>query len=258
MKKRKIIYSIILVILIGFILTLYNALNGNPITNFIGKKVAQNYIEETYPGEEFRVETGFYDFKFGEYSYNVIKIGEDPYAVTDQNVDSSEKEKYMKPLNYYVTLRGTFRPRVRYDSIRYARLDEKLSQKLSDEASSEIFTNLQKQLPNLKAVEANVEVLKFTMDESTVWSKDLTLDKPLSLHMVTDATDQTAEESLTDGIEIQQLLKDMEYSYSNVTINGNAFDKELGAKDEYGYVKYALSFTANTKLSIKDINIFKQ
>ena len=257
MKKKKILYLIILIILVGFILSCYNAFNGNPISNAVRKHIVESYLNETYPDEKFRVESGEYNFKFSEYSYNVIKIGEDPYAILDENTDISEKEKYLEPLNYYVTVRGTFRPRVRYDSIRYARLDEKLSQKLSDEASSEIFTNIQKQLPNLKAVEAHVEVLKFTMDENTVWSKDLVFDKPLSLHIVIDATDQTAEESLTDGIKIQQLLKDMGYTYSNVTINGNGFDKELGSKDEYGYVKYAFSFTANTKLSIKDIDTFK-
>lgn len=256
MKKRKIIYSIILVILIGFILTLYNALNGNPITNFIGKKVAQNYLEETYPGEEFRVETGSYDFKFGEYHYDVIRIGVDPYAVIDSNADVTEQEKQYEALDYYITVKGTFKPQIRHDSIRYARLDDKLSQKLSEEASLEIFSTLQRQLPNLKSVEANVEVIKFTMDENTVWSKDLNLDEPVTFHMVTDATNQTADEALTDGIKIQKLLKDMGYNYGNVNINGNAFDKELGAKDEYGYVKYAFSFTADTKLSLKDIDTF--
>ena len=257
MKKRKIIYSIILVILIGFILTLYNALNGNPINNFIGKKVAQNYLEETYPGEEFRVETGSYDFKFGEYHYDVIRIGVDPYAVIDSNTDVTEKEKQYEALDYYITVKGTFKPQIRYDSIKYARLDENLSQKLSKEASLEIFSALQRQLPNLKAVEANVEVIKFTMDENTVWSKDLNLDEPVTFHMVTDATSQTADEALADGVKIQQLLKNMSYTYSNVTINGNSFDKDLGDKDDYGYLKYSFNFTADTKLSLKDIDTFK-
>lgn len=257
MNKKKILYSIILIILIGFILTCYNAFNGNPISNLLGKHLVENYLKETYPNEEFRVESGKYNFKFTEYSYDVIKIGEDPYAVIDPAADAIVKEKFLQGLDYYVAVEGTFKPRVRYDSIRYARLDENLSRKLSEEAASEIFSTLQRDLPNLKAVEATVEIIKFTMEDNTSWSKELNLDEPISLHLVTDATNQTAEETLADGIKIQQLLKEYGYTYSNVNINGNVFDKELGAKDEYGYVKYAFSFKADTKLSLKDIDTFK-
>ncbi len=257
MKKKKIIYSLILIILVGFILTCYNAFNGNPISSFIGKQVVTKYLKTTYPDEEFRVEPGTYSFKFTEYSYEVIKIGEDPYAVISNGSDDLEKEKLSQGLNYYVTVKGTFNQKIRYDGVRYARLDEKLSMKLSEEASSEILLSLQQLLSNLKAVEANVEVIKFSMNENTSWSKDLNLDEPISLHLVTDATNQTADEALADGIKIQQLLKELGYAYSTVTINGNAFDKDLGTKDEYGYVKYSYSFTPDTSLSVKDIDTFK-
>lgn len=257
MKKKKIIYILLLIVLASFILTVYNAFNGNPISNAIGKKLVINYLKDTYPDKEFRVEKGFYNFKFSEYSYDVIKIGEYPYATLSSDPSQIELEKFAQGLNYYVTVKGTFNPRVRYDAIRYARLDEKLSQKLSEEASSEIFSALQKELHNLKAVEANVEILKFTIDENTSWSKDLILDEPISLHMITDATNQSPEEALADGIILQQLLEEHGYTYSTATINGNAFDKELGEKDEYGYVKYSFSFTPNTSLSVKDIDTFK-
>lgn len=257
MKKKKILYLIILIILIGLILTAYNAFNGNPISNILGKKIVVNYLNKNYPNEEFRVEKGFYNFKFNEYSYDVIKIGEDPYATLPPDASPIELEKFAQGLNYYVTVKGTFNPKVRYDAIRYARLDEKLSQRLSEEACSEIFSDLQKTLSNLKAIEANVEILKFSMNENISWSKDLKLDRPISLHIVTDATTQTADETLADGMKIQQLLKEFGYTYSNVTINGNAFDKDLGEKDEYGYVKYSFSFTPNTSLSVKDIDTFK-
>ncbi len=257
MKKKKIIYILLLIVLASFILTVYNAFNGNPISNAIGKKLVINYLQDIYPDEEFRVENGFYDFKFNEYSYDVIKIGEDPYAIIESTADPIELEKFSQGLNYYITVKGTFKPKIRYDAIRYARLDEKLSSKLSEEASWEILNTLKKQITNLKAVEANVEVLKFSMNENTSWSKDLKLDEPISLHIVTDATTQTADEALDDGIKIQQFLKANGYSYTNVNINGNAFDKDLGAKDEYGYVKYAYSFTPDTSLSVKDIDTFK-
>lgn len=250
MKKIKIIYSIILVILIGFILTLYNALNGNPISNFIGRKVAQNYLEETYPGEEFRVETGSYDFKFGEYHYDVIRIGVDPYA-NNLNADDPTKERL--DLNYYVTVQGFFTPHVRHDGVRYERIDTSLSERIGGEASVEILELLQSDLPNIKAVDVNVEILRSTFTNDIKWSKNMQLDHPISMHIVTDGTNQSAEEALADGKKIQQLLNDNVYNYSNVTINTNAFDKDLGAKDDYGYVKYAFSFTPETKLTLKDI-----
>lgn len=257
MRKKKMLHLIILIILIGLILTTYNIFNGNPITNILGKKIVVNYLNQNYPNEEFRVENGFYNFKFNEYSYDVIKIGEDPYAIIESIANPIELEKFSQGLNYYVTVKGTFKPKIRYDAIRYARLDENLSQKLSQEASSEIYSALEKQILNIKAVEANVEVLKFTMNNDTTWSKDLILDEPISLHIVTDATNQTPDEALADGMKLQQLLKKLGYTYSNVTINGNAFDKDLGAKDEYGYVKYSYNFTPDTSLSVKDIDTFK-
>lgn len=255
MKKKKMIYIFLLIILVGFILTAYNALNGNPISNIIGKKLVVNYLKENYPDEEFRIESGFYDFKFSEYSYDVIRIGEDPYAVIDTSLNDIEKQ--YQSLNYYVTVKGLFKPRVRYDSIKYARLDEALSQKLSTEASVEVKALLEENLSNLKAVEVNVDVTKFTLDKNTSWSKTLQLDYPIFLHIVTDGTNQSAEDSLIDGEKIQKLLNNNGYYYSNVTINANAFDKALGAKDEYGYVKYSYSFTPDTSLSVKDIDTFK-
>lgn len=255
MKKKKMIYIALLIVLVGLILTAYNALNGNPVSNMIGKKIVVNYLKENYPDEEFRVESGFYDFKFGEYSYDVIRIGEDPYAVIDTSLNDIEKQ--YQSLNYYVTVKGLFNPRVIYDSIKYARLDEALSQKLSTEASAEIKASLEKNLPNIKAVEVNVEVTKFTLAKDTSWSKNLQLDYPIFLHIVTDGTEQSAEDSLSDGEKIQKLLNSNGYYYSSVTINANAFNKDLGAKDEYGYVKYAFSFTPTTRLSLKDIDTFK-
>ncbi|MEI2401073.1 DUF3139 domain-containing protein, partial [Paenibacillus phytohabitans] len=75
MKKRRIIYSVILGLLVLFVLYLYNETNGNPVSKFFSTKVLENYLEETYPDREFRIEEGFYNFKFSTYDYNVIEIG---------------------------------------------------------------------------------------------------------------------------------------------------------------------------------------
>lgn len=79
LNKKKIVYLVILIGIIVFLLGLYNAFNGNPISKAISKVKVEKYIEETYPDKDFKIDEVVYNFKFGTY-----------YAVV-----SSEKEGYL-------------------------------------------------------------------------------------------------------------------------------------------------------------------
>lgn len=258
MKAKKIFYLLTIALLVIIILSCYNAFNGNPISNFTGKEVVKNYLKNTYPGEEFRVEKGQYNFKFSEYSYKIIKIGEDPYAVKDEPSSLEDKEKVLQALDYYITVKGTFKLKVRYDGVRYNRMDHGLSTKLSKEASQELYNLISENITNLKSVETGIEVLKFQLPKDTVWEKSLSKTYPIDLFIVLDCTNESAEDCLEYGIKIQTLLNDNDFNYTKVNINANKFDKDLGGKAEYGYLKYALSFGPEDKLSIKSIEEYNK
>ncbi|MEG2289323.1 MAG: hypothetical protein RSA29_03940 [Clostridium sp.] len=245
MNKKKIFYSTILIILISFIVIVFNAFNGNAISRFIGKNVAEKYLEQTYPGEEFRVESGEYNFKFSEYIYPAYKIDEDPYV----NISSSQ--------NYSLSVTGFFKPKVSWDKIRYARRDEILCGKLSYEASLEIETLLKSKIPNVFNAGGNIEVIKGQHPNYTNWSKDIILDKPMDIYVTLDSSAETAEDCVNTSTKIQQILAENNYNYSHVTINGNGFDKSLGDHNNSGYVKYSFAFGMDDKIQLKDVNIEK-
>lgn len=235
MTKKKLIYSFFIVVLTGGILLLYNAFNGNPISKFLAKKELKTYLAETYPDEEFYIEDGFYNFKFGSYDFNVVLIGEED-------------------AEYEVTLTGFIKPEIWYDDIYDSRLDEPLIEKLSREASEEVLELLEKEVDHIVALDVEIEVSQGTYPKDTSWNKSLTLEKPLNFFIVLDSTTKTKEDTLQSAIAIQTLLNEARYDYERVTINGNILDEEGKEIADTGYVKYALSFGPNTKLKIKDIS----
>lgn len=258
MNKKKILYSTLLVLLIGIILCIFNAFNGNPLSKYLGKRLVKSYLEETYPDEEFRVENGQFNSKFNEYSYPVIKIGDDPYAPIGTDSTEEETEKQLQSMNYSIDVTGFLTQTVRYDSIRYSRIDTTLCKKLSKEASIEISNILKDQLPNIVTINVSMEVLKEQLPSDTAWSKDLELDRPIYIDIITDANEQDAKDAMEDGKTVQRLLNENGFDSFNVNINANGFDKNLGDKDEYGYVKYALSFDNEKNITLKDVEEFNK
>ncbi len=240
LNKKKLFYITLLTIIALFILSAYNAFNGNPITKYMSKKTVERYLKETYPNETIRITEGSYNFKFSSYNFHVLVIG-----------DSDNKED--SPKEYTIDTRGTINPKVRYDEIYYSRIDEELCDRLSKEAAAELSLILNKEIPNIKNLYVLVEVLKGQLPSNTAWSKDLVLAKPISLDLVFDSSKENKEDFFKSCESIQKLLASNGYKYSNVNINGNGFDKDLGAKDEFGYVKYAFSFDMKDKLEIKSV-----
>ncbi|MFS0822070.1 hypothetical protein [Bacillus sp. 1P02SD] len=246
MKKRKIMYSILLGLLVLFVLYIYNEFNGNPVSKLYSTKVLENYLEETYPDREFRIEEGFYNFKFSSYDFNVIEIGATP---PNEN----------GPKTYEFNVRGFLRPYVILDSIYTENLDEPVMEKLSAEAQTEITALLKQSVPTVKGIGVSLEVQKGDYDMNTTWSKDMKLEKPIGMHIVLDSTQSTKEDVLTESQVIQKVLNENNYSYEYVTINGNIIDDANAeyVKDDTGYVKYYVSFEMVTDIELKDIEVIE-
>ncbi|MEH7387165.1 hypothetical protein V7147_17385 [Bacillus sp. JJ1521] len=246
MKKRKVIYSVILGLLVLFVLFIYNEFNGNPVSKYYSTKVLENYLEETYPSREFRIEEGFYNFKFKTYDFNVIEIGA---PLPNEN----------GPKTYEFNVRGFLKPNVLLDSIYTENLDEPLMEKLSAEVQKELTVLLQQSVPNVKGIDVGLEVQKGNYDMNTTWNKDMKLEKPISIFIVLDSTRSKKEDVLTESQVIQKVLNDNNYTYEYVTINGNIIEDQNAeyVKDDNGYVKYYVSFESDTDIKLKGIEVLE-
>lgn len=231
MKKK--VYTVLLVLLVGLVLFLYNAFNGNPVSQLVSKTALENYLAATYPEKELRVDDGFYDFKFGgTYEFDVTEIGSD-----------SNK--------YEFSVSGFFKPEVIWDGIRNDRLDEKLMDRLSKEAAREITSLLKSEVKNVKSVEVYLEVLKGQLDPDVPWDKTLKLEEgPLEIDVVLDSAQDRKKDFLQHTKKIQSLLNQEGYNYQSADISGNDFSQDR----ELGDVKFFTSFGPKAKLTLKDID----
>lgn len=237
MTLKKWVYLILIIILVGAVLFFYNGFNGNPISKMIAKSTLKNHLESTYPKDEFVIQKDFYNFKDGGYNFYVTKIGDE---------DQTEYEFIMT---------GIFGSTVHSDGIYYANQDEQLIEKLQLEASEEITTLLQDVVPEVLEANPLLEVLKGKYPADTHWSKDFKAEKPMYIHIPVDANEFSKEEMLEASILIQKALNNANYKYDHVTINGNIIDKNIEKVkgEDFWFVKYAVGFENDTKLTLKNI-----
>ncbi|WP_078556228.1 hypothetical protein [Bacillus alkalicellulosilyticus] len=244
MSKKKMVYSIILLFLVGSILFIYNEFNGNPLSKWYAKRTVDNYLAEHYEDKTFRIDEGFYDFKFKEYAFDVIEIG-------------STSETSNTPETYYFTVRGWFKPTVMIDGIYTENLDYEAMERLSQEAASDIQSILlENNVSSVHSVDVQLEILKGEYSSEQPWSKQMELEKPFSMHMFLDVTNREKEQFYEDVKSIQTILNKEGYLYDSVTINGNII--EGNRKDESGYVKYYVSFTPETEIEMESIKEFSE
>ncbi|MBS4200865.1 hypothetical protein KHA93_14610 [Bacillus sp. FJAT-49732] len=240
MTLKKWIYLFLIIVLVVPILFFYNAFNGNPAWKYFSNKAVKHYLQDTYPGEEFVIHDGFYNFKVSGYSYKVRKVGD-------------ERQK-----NYEFTVSGFWKPTVIYDEIYYDNLDLPLIEKLEKEAISELKELLKDKVKRIVDMSVQIEVLKGTYSLDTHWSKDLKLEKPIYIHLIVDATNMSKEDALETVRSIQQALNTDHYSYEGVSFNGNLFDNKTIEKDELGYVKYSVGFEKDSNIELNDIEEYNQ
>lgn len=78
MKKKKVLVGILIslgIILLGVVLFFVCAFFGNPVSYYLSKESADDYIAENYAGQDFVIEDVGYDFKRTGYYAKVRKPG---------------------------------------------------------------------------------------------------------------------------------------------------------------------------------------
>lgn len=241
MSKKKWLYVLGIIILTIPVLLFYNAFNGNPLTKYLATKHLEKYLNTTYPAEEFNVKDGFYDFKMGGYTYDVIIIGE------------------AEQTNYEFTVTGVLGNEVFQDGIYQANQDEPLINRLTNQANLELMNVLKEHVPEMKEVDVQLEVLKGRYDRDTDWDKDFQPEKPMYVHIMIDAEGFTQEDVLDRAKQIQTILNKGHYNYDAVTINANIFsDTESKEPSSVWYVKYSVHFSQESQIKIKDVEEFEK
>lgn len=239
MSKKKLFFVVLLIVLVGFVLYLFNAFNGNPISKYISKVVLEDYLEEEYPDQEFRINEGSYNFKFSEYQYTVNEIGS---TDTDGNV----KE-------YEFNVRGFFNPTVSWDGVYYENLDQQLADRLSQQAEEEILPLLSSEIDTIHLVDIHIEVLKGKFADDIKWSKELALEKPIEVFVQLNSSDQSKEDFLSVAEKVKRILDEQGYEYEYVLFNGSGFDMEGFEEDNGGYLKYSLLVEKDGVVALGDV-----
>lgn len=237
--KKKTIYTILIILLLGIVLYSYNEFNGNPISSYLAEKKLEFYLTEHYPEYSLRLENKGYNFKFSEYVFEAIQIGSENHV-------------------YEFTVRGHIFPEIRYDELRISLRDNELMERVSQQAEEEIFELLASSLDNLVEVSVTVEILKGQYDQQLQWSKEIVFDRPIRLFIILNSENNSREETLAEAQMIQNILNEHGYTYERVMINGNHLGKQTEQKDEkQGYVRYSVSFEPNKNLTLRDIKTYE-
>ena len=235
MKKKKTGYILLLILLIGVVLFVYHELNSNPLSKYYTTKTLENYLIETYPNKELRIDEAIYLANRKVYSIIVTEI-----------ITTSSKERI--PKKHEFILGGTFKPTVIVDSIYMDNLDQDLMAKLEKEAGQEIQSLLSKHVTSLDYVSAGFEIQKGEFPPDTRWSKDLKLKHPVSLFIVLNSKGASKEDVLKDAKEIQAILNENGYNYRSVGINSSVLQGE-----DIKELTYSTSFKRDTELKLRDI-----
>lgn len=229
----------VLILLIGFVLYLYNEFNGNPISQYISKKVLENYLEETYPEQEFHVDDGRYNFKFSRYEFTISEIG---------TTDDQGKVK-----QYEFTVDGFFNPKVGIDGVYIENLDYTMSERLSKEAATEISELLSTEFDSIHQVEIYIEVLQGEFEENVNWNKDIPLKRPMEIFIQLDSTNQSKESFVSDVERIKSLIDEEGYNYDLLVFNGSGFNLEVSDAEINEYLRFSLNVEKDEKVKMKDV-----
>lgn len=102
MKKfnvKKIGLFIILVILVGGLLILYNSANGNPISKYIARNRYEDYLKKEYGERDFKIQEVYYNFKNSNYYCKVVSEKEGLYFTISLSKNGEMNDEYKENPN---------------------------------------------------------------------------------------------------------------------------------------------------------------
>ncbi|MCH1627462.1 DUF3139 domain-containing protein [Fredinandcohnia quinoae] len=225
--KKKIIYSVIAILLIVFVLFSYMQLNGNPIDKNKAKESLEEFLEQTYPDMDYKIKRSVgYGWTDGTFHFKVMK--KDPSVETTYRFYVSALEPY----------------EVYSDTIHESNIDKEASKKLNVEAQQYILALLQEKVPQVNSVATDVEVYNNDAEE---WTPQLKTPKPILIMLEIEKGDLTKEQMLQQSQEIQKQLNSESIDYYLAEVG---YLSIINGEENYEYV----SFTPEQELTIKDVD----
>lgn len=227
--KKKIIYSMIAILLISIVVFAYLQMSGNTMHKLKAKKSLETFLQENYPEMDYDIKRSFeYGWTDGTYKFKVATA--DPLAAETT-------------YSFYVS---AFEPyEVFSDSIHEANIDKDTSKKLNAEAEVYILNSLQRKVPQVDSVATDVSVYNPVSEK---WTPYLKTSKPILIMVGIEKGDLTKEEMLLQAEKIQKQLNSESIDYHLTEIG---YRSVSNGEEIYDYY---VSFTPDQELTIKDIN----
>lgn len=116
-RLTKIILIFLGTVIAAGVLLVWNAFHGNPISKAIAKNTAKNYIAETYPNKDYKIENVIYNFKDGYYYAKVssptsIDTHFDLSIHSNTVVDDAFEDQVLSGWNTYERINEQYRASV--------------------------------------------------------------------------------------------------------------------------------------------------
>jgi len=207
------IKCVLLTMLILFALWVYSSFFGDPVSKYITRKKVQNYLEEYYPNNNFKIKSIDYDFKFGGYSVKII----------------SEKDTAVK---YVISARTNG---VVYDQYKEEHLrDREMEARFSDHIEEVLLSLIKSKVPELAAIQIEIVIRKGKYDKNADYSMDMDEVIKVYVNIHEKGSDKLSMgDFLEKAIQIRDIVTDrgfkMEYfhCYYYFRQKGDGFGLEL-------------------------------
>lgn len=221
--KKKILYSVIAVLLIGVLVFAYMQMSGNTLDKQKAKESLETFLQETYLDTDYEIKQVGYGWTDDTYQFEVVK--KDSLAVETT-------------YTFYVS---GFEPyEVFSDTIHETNIENEVSDKLNTEAEQYILTLLQGKVPQVDSVTTNVEVYN---NVTEAWTPKLKTPKPMHIMLEVEKGELTKEQMLEQCKEIQELLNNESINYYLTEVGYRSLENE---EEMYTYV----GFTPDQELTL--------
>lgn len=225
-------------VITGSVLFGYNEFNGNFISKQMAKSTLKEHLSEQYPDTDFQFEKGFYNFKFGAYTFDVT-FYEPP---NNRTYTFEVGPKYLPNTIQTKTMH--------YDS-----RDETKSNDWSEQGSQYV-KDLMAAFP-IGGTHYSIDVpnqfsqTEWTPDVNVIVAPSISIEFPLY-------KGESKEEFLNVVQEIQAVLDEDNIRYDTVFVYmDEKMDNRDGKKEGYAPIyyqrKYSLQFQENSPITLDNI-----
>lgn len=241
---KKWIFTILAVLIVGFISYLYIGFNGNFFSKMIAKNIAEKHIEQLFENHTISEGDSYYNFKDGRYTFEFRVHNEANYWL------------------YSVGVRGAFIPQKKriYTYLQEESVDNALS--ASYQLKGEEFVNTLLKEENIASASVwyYITVPKNFYQEPKAWEPAIEEAFMPELSVSLKDEQQTPEQFLKAAQVIQKRLNDAQFTYLNVYVSitreyDNSIEQREGYADIFYETVYSIQFTPQSgTLTIDDIS----